>query len=156
MIQRCARLHAEHIAGGGDPFELGSARPLDYGHWAAHKLESLTQHRLRHGEAVGIGLALDSRYAMELGLLSAEAYERIERLLLTLGFRLYDPALELRDREGRLLLLEGLREFREHLGGELTISLLERPGCARDVHEMDAALVARCVRWLTERYRDAA
>lgn len=156
MIQRCARLHAEHIAGGGDPFELGSARPLDYGHWAAHKLESLTEHRLRHGEAVGIGLALDSRYAMELGLLSAEAYERIERLLVTLGFRLYDPALELRDREGRLLLLEGLREFREHLGGELTISLLERPGCARDVHEMDAALVARCVRWLTERYRDAA
>jgi 3-dehydroquinate synthase len=156
MIRHCARLHAEHIAGGGDPFELGSARPLDYGHWAAHKLESLTQHRLRHGEAVGIGLALDSRYAMELGMLPAAAYERIERLLLTLGFRLYDPALDLRDREGRLLVLEGLREFREHLGGELTISLLERPGRARDVHEMDAAVVARCIRWLTERYRDAA
>jgi 3-dehydroquinate synthase len=156
MIRHCARLHVEHIAGGGDPFELGSARPLDYGHWLAHKLESLTEHRLRHGEAVAIGLALDSRYSVEAGLLDAQVNERIVRLLLELGFRLYDPALELRDREGRLLVLEGLREFREHLGGELTISLLERPGRARDVHEMDAARVGRCIHWLTERYRDAA
>jgi 3-dehydroquinate synthase len=156
MIRTCARLHVEHIAGGGDPFELGSARPLDYGHWLAHKLESLTSHRLRHGEAVAIGLALDSRYSVEAGLLDAQVNERIVQLLLQLGFRLYDPALELRDREGRLLVLEGLREFREHLGGELTISLLERPGRARDVHEMDAARVAGCIRWLTERYRDAA
>jgi len=156
MIQRCARLHVEHIAGGGDPFELGSARPLDYGHWAAHKLESLTDHSLRHGEAVAIGLALDSRYSVEAGLLDGETNERIVQLLGTLGFRLYDPALELRDREGQLRVLEGLREFQEHLGGELTVSLLERAGRARDVHEMDAARVARCIRWLTERYRDAA
>jgi 3-dehydroquinate synthase len=156
MIRRCARLHVEHIAGGGDPFEQGSARPLDYGHWLAHKLESLTAHRLRHGEAVAIGLALDSRYSVEAGLLSAEINERIVQLLIQLGFRLYDPALELCDREGRLRVLEGLREFREHLGGELTISLLERPGRARDVHEMDAARVARCIHWLSERYRDAA
>jgi 3-dehydroquinate synthase len=156
MIRRCARLHVEHIAGGGDPFELGSARPLDYGHWLAHKLESLTEHRLRHGEAVAIGLALDSRYSVEAGLLDAQVNEQIVQLLLELGFRLYDPALELRDREGRLLVLEGLREFREHLGGELTISLLERPGRARDVNEMDAARVGRCIHWLSERYRDAA
>jgi 3-dehydroquinate synthase len=156
MIRRCARLHVEHIAGGGDPFELGSARPLDYGHWAAHKLESLTEHALRHGEAVAIGLALDSRYSVEAGLLDLETNERIVQLLSTLGFRLYDPALELRDREGQLRVLEGLREFQEHLGGELTVSLLERAGRARDVHEMDAARVARCIRWLTERYRDAA
>jgi 3-dehydroquinate synthase len=90
------------------------------------------------------------------GLLDAETNERIVQLLSTLGFRLYDPALELRDREGQLRVLEGLREFQEHLGGELTVSLLERAGRARDVHEMDAARVARCIRWLTERYRDAA
>jgi len=152
MIRQCARLHVEHIAGGGDPFELGSSRPLDYGHWAAHKLESLTAHRLRHGEAVGIGLALDSRYSVEAGLLDAATGERIVRLLADLGFRLYDPALELRDGAGRLQLLEGLGEFREHLGGELTISLLRAPGRPVDVHEMDTARVARCIDWLTQRY----
>jgi 3-dehydroquinate synthase len=156
MIRECARLHVEHIATGGDPFELGSSRPLDYGHWAAHKLESLTEHRLRHGEAVGIGLALDSRYSVEAGLLDPAAGERITRLLAELGFRLYDPVLEQRDAAGQLRVLEGLREFREHLGGELTISLLRAPGQAVNVHEMDLPRVARCIAWLSQRHRDAA
>ena len=50
---------------------MGSARPLDYGHWAAHKLESLTRHHLRHGEAVAIGMALDARYSVLAGHLAA-------------------------------------------------------------------------------------
>ena len=49
----------------------GSARPLDFGHWAAHKLESLTRNQLRHGEAVAIGIALDTRYSVLAGLLPA-------------------------------------------------------------------------------------
>jgi 3-dehydroquinate synthase len=156
MIRECARLHVEHIAGAGDPFELGSSRPLDYGHWAAHKLESLTDHALRHGEAVGIGLALDTRYSVEVGLLAPGTGEQIMRLLADLGFCLYDPALELRDKAGQLRVLEGLREFREHLGGELTISLLRAPGQPINVHDMDTELVVRCIGWLAQRHRDAA
>ncbi|HEX6767221.1 MAG TPA: 3-dehydroquinate synthase, partial [Polyangiaceae bacterium] len=34
LVRRCAALHLRHIREGGDPFEMGSARPLDYGHWA--------------------------------------------------------------------------------------------------------------------------
>ncbi|MFQ5546411.1 MAG: 3-dehydroquinate synthase, partial [Acidiferrobacterales bacterium] len=63
LIRRCAEIHMRHITTGGDPFETGSARPLDFGHWSAHKLESLTNHALRHGEAVAIGIALDTRYS---------------------------------------------------------------------------------------------
>jgi 3-dehydroquinate synthase len=155
MIRECARLHVEHIAGGGDPFELGSSRPLDYGHWAAHKLESLTEHRLRHGEAVGIGLALDTRYSVVAGLLDAVSGERIIRLLEELGFCLYDSALELRDGARRLRVLEGLREFREHLGGELTISLLRGPGKAINVHDMDAEKITQSIAWLSERHQRA-
>ena len=62
QIIRCAELHLQHISS-GDPFELGSARPLDFGHWAAHKLEYLTNFEIRHGEAVAIGIALDSVYS---------------------------------------------------------------------------------------------
>ena len=43
------------IAHGGDPFEMGSARPLDYGHWSAHKLEQISNYAWRHGEAVALG-----------------------------------------------------------------------------------------------------
>jgi 3-dehydroquinate synthase len=156
MVERCARLHVEHICSSGDPFEFGSARPLDFGHWAAHKLEGLTQHRLRHGEAVGIGLALDTRYSFLAGLLAEAEAAMIHRLLLDLGFNLYDRAFELSDAAGQPRVLEGLREFQEHLGGELTVSLLRAPGQAIDVHHMDPVLIQRCIAWLAEQSRSVA
>ena len=72
LIHRCAELHLDHIATSGDPFELGSARPLDFGHWAAHKLEQLSNFQIRHGEAVAIGIALDVIYSRQTGLLDAK------------------------------------------------------------------------------------
>jgi 3-dehydroquinate synthase len=154
MIRRCAELHMRQIAHGGDPFETGSARPLDYGHWAAHKLEALTAHELRHGEAVAMGIALDSRYSVQIGMLAPGQEERIFDLLKRLGFYLWHPALERRDSEGRWVVLEGLREFREHLGGELTITLLREIGRGEEVHVMDEAEILRAIAWL--RHREAA
>ncbi len=154
LIARSARLHLRHIAASGDPFETGSARPLDFGHWAAHKLESLTRNRLRHGEAVAIGVALDSAYSARAGLLPAAARDRVVRLLERLGFRLWDDALALTGPSGRRAVLDGLTEFREHLGGELTVTLLEGIGHGVEVHEMDEARVQGAIEWL--RRRDAA
>lgn len=153
MIRRCAELHMRQIATGGDPFETGSARPLDFGHWAAHKLESLTRHHLRHGEAVAIGIALDTRYSVLAGLLEPGAEERVCALLELLGFRLWSPALEARTAEGGFAVLQGLQEFREHLGGELTVTLLEEIGRGVEVHAIDEALVVAAIRWLAERAR---
>jgi 3-dehydroquinate synthase len=163
VIRRCAELHLGHIARGGDPFEQGSARPLDFGHWAAHKLETLTDHELRHGEAVAIGLLLDSRYAFEAGLLGEPELARIEELLVRLGLPRWHPALAVRRpaQEGpggaagpeRPAVLDGVDEFREHLGGELTITLLEGIGRPVDVHRIDGALVERALAWLEERHR---
>jgi 3-dehydroquinate synthase len=151
MIRRCAELHMRQIALGGDPFETGSARPLDYGHWSAHKLEVLTKHHLRHGEAVAIGIALDARYSVLAGLLTAGQEERICALLEHLGFRLWHPALECRRPDGSLALLEGLREFREHLGGELTVTLLAGIGQGVEVHEIDEARMLAALAWLKDR-----
>ncbi len=151
MIRRCAELHMRQIAHGGDPFETGSARPLDYGHWSAHKLEALTAHELRHGEAVAIGLALDARYSVQIGMLPAGGEDRVHALLKRLGFHLWHPALESRDAHGHWLLLRGLEEFREHLGGELTITLLRDIGVGEEVHQMDANEILRALVWLRRR-----
>jgi len=151
MIRHCAELHMRQIAQGGDPFESGSARPLDYGHWSAHKLESLTDHELRHGEAVAIGLALDARYSVQIGMLAAGGEDRVYTLLKRLGFHLWHPALESRDAGGQWLLLRGLQEFREHLGGELTITLLRDIGVGEEVHHMDADEILRALAWLRRR-----
>jgi 3-dehydroquinate synthase len=152
LVQHCAELHLDHIAASGDPFELGSARPLDFGHWVAHKLESLSAHRLRHGEAVAIGIAVDTVYSAASGLLDPEAVEPVLGLLETLGLRLWAPELE-RVRNGRPEVLDGLAEFREHLGGELTITLLKRIGEGVEVHEMDERLIIHALAEL--RARDA-
>ena len=151
MIRRCAELHMHQIAHGGDPFESGSARPLDYGHWAAHKLEVLTHNALRHGEAVAIGLALDSRYSVLVGMLAPGNEVRICALLEKLGFALWDPMLDEHDGDGRLAVLAGLRDFREHLGGELTITLLRGIGVGDEVHEMHEGEIRAAIAWLKQR-----
>ena len=68
VIRKSAALHLDHIASSGDPFEKGSARPLDFGHWVAHKLEQLSSFKIGHGDAVAIGLAVDLTYAAKVGL----------------------------------------------------------------------------------------
>ena len=141
QIFRSAALHTNHISS-GDPFEMGSARPLDFGHWAAHKLEYLSNFEIRHGEAVAIGIALDSVYSELSGLISEEDSNRIIKLLKTLGFTLYHDMLAAND---KLNLWEGLNEFREHLGGRLTITILEKLGKGKEIHEVDFDLMKLAV-----------
>jgi 3-dehydroquinate synthase len=147
QIKRCAELHLQHI-GGADPFESGSSRPLDFGHWSAHKLEQLSHFTIRHGEAVAIGIALDTVYSFLSGRLQEAAMRRVLELIKKLGFQLTDTLLEVTN--ARSPLLEGLNEFREHLGGRLTIMLLRDIGVGEEVHEIDPALVGKASAWIKE------
>lgn len=148
LIYRCADLHMQHISG-GDPFELGSARPLDFGHWAAHKLEYLTHFSVRHGEAVAIGIALDTVYSQLAGRISVLDADRVLHVFQQLGFDLFHPALTEDDSEN---LRRGLTEFQEHLGGQLTITLLDALGTGIEVHEMDFGLIQQAVERLSSIY----
>jgi len=151
LIQRCADLHLQHIATSSDPFEFGSARPLDFGHWSAHKLEQLSEYKIRHGEAVAIGIALDTIYSRNLGFLDAPATERVLGLLEKLGFDLCATELLHTDSGQSFLILDGLEEFREHLGGELAITLLKGIGQGFEVHEMNLPKVVEAICELEQR-----
>jgi 3-dehydroquinate synthase len=144
LIKGSAELHMRQIRLGGDPFENGSARPLDFGHWSAHKLEHLSDHALNHGEAVAIGVALDTRYSVLAGLLAEGEDVRVMRLLKRLGFHLWHPTLR------HPQLLRGLQDFREHLGGELTITLLAALGQGVEVHHMRPELIGSSIDWLEQ------
>jgi 3-dehydroquinate synthase len=147
VIRRSAALHLAHIANAGDPFELGSSRPLDFGHWAAHKLELLTGHRLRHGEAVAIGLALDCTYARLSDWLPEADWRRIIAVIQGLQLAVHVPELD--DHSGEPAhprsVLRGLEEFREHLGGRLTLLMLRGIGLPFEVHEVDARVMIRSI-----------
>jgi 3-dehydroquinate synthase len=151
LIRRCAELHLDHIATSGDPFESGSARPLDFGHWSAHKLEQLSDFQICHGEAVAVGIALDVLYSRNIGLLEAESAERILKLLERLGFKLFADELLSADAGDHLHILNGLEEFREHLGGELTITLLLEIGRGAEIHVMNTPKVIEAIHELRRR-----
>jgi 3-dehydroquinate synthase len=152
VVQRSAELHVEHIAMGGDPFELGSARPLDFGHWAAHKLEQITHFEVTHGEAVAIGMAVDLIYSVKQGILDAATGERVLTLIERIGFETYHPDLLSEGKTGEPAILEGLEEFREHLGGELTVTLVPKIGHKLEVHEMNRQRILEAVTVLAERH----
>ncbi|MHA4845189.1 3-dehydroquinate synthase [Flavitalea antarctica] len=145
LIRRCAQLHLEHIAG-GDPFESGSSRPLDFGHWSAHKTEQLSHFTIRHGEAVAMGIALDSIYSFLSGRLAEGDARRIVSLLYTLGFAVTHPLMQIDNEQSPVL--KGLNEFREHLGGKLTIMLLTAIGTGEEVHELDVRILHEASDWL--------
>ncbi len=145
LVHRCAELHMKHIAG-RDPFETGSSRPLDFGHWSAHKLEQLSHFEVLHGEAVAMGMALDTVYSNLCGRLSDADTERIIILLRKFGFELTHPLMEVEAEDSAIL--RGLEEFREHLGGRLTIMLLDSIGVGAEVHEIDAELLKQAGRKL--------
>lgn len=147
LIFRCAELHLQHIAG-ADPFEFGSSRPLDFGHWSAHKLEQLSGFEVLHGEAVAIGIALDTVYSAIIGMLAPHEAQRVLTVLQQLGLPVFHPLLEGTDADHPLLA--GLEEFREHLGGRLTIMLLRAIGRGVEVHELNGQEVLRAAAALQE------
>lgn len=150
-VKRCAILHLEHIRTSGDPFEFGAARPLDFGHWSAHKLELLSDYDLGHGQAVSIGIALDTFYAFRVGLITIQERDRIFDALERTDLPIWSPLLELKTSAGKLEILKGLEEFQEHLGGRLNVTLPDGIGRKIEIHDMDPSIIEEAILYLKQR-----
>jgi 3-dehydroquinate synthase len=148
LVIRCAEIHLEHIRTNGDPFEYGRARPLDFGHWSAHKLELLSNFRVSHGEAVAAGVLLDSNYAALKSWIAPTEAAAIRAGLKRSGFQLWFDEFELREADGTRAIFGGLRDFQEHLGGELTVTFPRGLGARQEVHEIDLAMMERALQEL--------
>ena len=144
-IEDAAAIHLRQICTGGDPFEFGSARPLDFGHWAGHRLEILSGHAIAHGQGVAVGMALDTVYAKRAGLLPEADAARVLALIGALGLPRFLPELEMRRPDGELEVVRGIGDFREHLGGRLCITLPTAIGRTVEVHSMDEALIEAAI-----------
>ena len=148
VIIKCAQLHFDHIVNGGDPFETGNSKPLDFGHWSAHKLEQISKFKIKHGEAVAAGIAIDTLYSANIGFIKPTTAKTIIDQLIKLGFQIYYPEIEIKDSNGKLIILEGLDEFREHLGGKLSITLLKGIGKSIQVNNIQLDLVEKSLNQL--------
>ena len=72
-VARCVEIKADVVA--SDEREGGRRALLNYGHTLAHALEIATEHRLTHGEAVGVGLVYAAELARRLDRIGAERVE---------------------------------------------------------------------------------
>lgn len=144
-VEQAAGIHLRQITTGGDPFEFGSARPLDFGHWAGHRLEIMSANAINHGEGVGVGMALDTAYAALAGLIPDSDATRIISLIKNLGLPIYRPELENTRPDGELEIIAGIANFREHLGGRLCITLPTAIGKTIEVHDMDNSLIVEAI-----------
>lgn len=151
LVKRCAELHLAHIREGGDPFERGSARPLDFGHWLAHQLEIDSGYQVRHGAAVAVGMAVDCLLAESIGWLTPAETAAVLAGLRSAGLPVWDAILDRRRPDGRRTILDGLESFREHLGGELTLTLPRGLGARDEIHAVDPALLERVFEQLKPR-----
>lgn len=145
LIRRSSELHLAHITKGGDPFESNEARPLDFGHWSAHRLEAMSDFALRHGEAVAIGVAVDTVYSSRVLGLPAQDAHRVLKCLRHMGFTLHHPILDEVEP-----IFRGLEEFRQHLGGRLTLTMLREIGRSCEIHTVDRDQMCRAISQLRE------
>ncbi len=77
VIEACCRIKVKVVS--EDPRDSDRRRVLNFGHTIGHAIEILSGFRLAHGEAVAVGMAVEARIALRLGMLSLEAVERITR-----------------------------------------------------------------------------
>jgi 3-dehydroquinate synthase len=91
-------------------------------------------------------MVVDARYSVEVGLLDEDAFAAFVGVLEQLRLPVWHPAL------AQPALLDGLAEFREHLGGELTITLLAGLGRGVDCRDVRPELVARSLAWMHEKH----
>lgn len=147
-IKNSAAQHLQHITDGGDPFELLEARPLDFGHWSAHKIETISDYSVSHGDAVSIGLAVDVLYSVrELGFPQTDA-DRVIDCLRSMGLPVWNSILISHQDE----LMQGLEEFRQHLGGQLTVTMLSAVGRPINIHAIDHSAMAAAIETLRQRF----
>ena len=87
--------------------------------------------------------------------MGAEPCERILRLLEGFGFDLFANELLHVDSGSALIVLEGLEEFRQHLGGELPITLLRDIGLGFEVRSVSLPKVVEAIYELKRRHEAA-
>lgn len=84
IINRTSLLKVELLS--GDPYEADLRRPLNFGHTVGHAVEKEEGYgRMRHGEAVAVGMAVAARIAVDKGVCPAATGERIVALIRALG-----------------------------------------------------------------------
>jgi 3-dehydroquinate synthase len=83
LVERAVRMKAAVVS--ADLREAGPRETLNYGHTLGHAIERAEHYRMRHGEAVAIGMVFAAAVAVAAGRLDAATAQRHRRVLASVG-----------------------------------------------------------------------
>ncbi len=112
---------------------------LNYGHTIGHAIEAARAWKIRHGEAVSIGMEAAAFLAWKLGLASKETVARQSALLKACGLPTRLPGLRVP------AVLEAMRHDKKRAGGKPRFVLPEEIGRARHGVEIEESLILEAI-----------
>jgi 3-dehydroquinate synthase len=131
---RCCELKARVVS--EDEREIGLRAVLNYGHTVGHALEAVGKYRtLKHGEAVLLGMAAEAFIARQMGLLSADALDRIEAFVSRIPLPLKKETL------APSKILEAIQRDKKTVAGKTRFVLPVRLGEVQIFDDVDSELI---------------
>jgi shikimate kinase / 3-dehydroquinate synthase len=106
-----------------DPYDQGRRTVLNFGHTFANAIEQLSHHRVRHGEAVAMGMVAATHLSVQLGFCATELLKRVESVLAAAGLPTRIPA----DLEPGHLI-QAMSSDKKKKDGKLRFVLIRRIG----------------------------
>jgi 3-dehydroquinate synthase len=122
-----------------DELDLGLRNILNYGHTVGHAIESVSELRVWHGEAVAIGMVVEARISNRLGILDKAEVLRIRNLIDRAGLPVTLPSLKL----GRLI--QAMRHDKKVLLGKMRFALLKSIGEVFITDEVSPSLIEKAL-----------
>jgi len=133
IISRSARIKASIVE--KDELDLGIRNILNFGHTVGHAVESASNMKVWHGEAVAIGMIAEARISNKLNILPGIDLKRIQSLVEKAGLPVVIPSLDMAS------LVNIMKHDKKRALGKLKMALPKSIGEAVIVDNVDLELI---------------
>ena len=138
IVHKSAEIKARVVE--QDEKDMGLRNILNFGHTVGHAIESVTNFRIGHGEAISLGMLAASTISLKLGVFSRTDLYRLEKLLKSIGLPVELPDLKIE------LLLQVMQHDKKITAGAMKFILAKGIGKAVISNEVSLALAEQVLR----------
>lgn len=126
--------------------EIGTRSILNFGHTIGHALEKITDFQLTHGEAVALGMLVESYISWKMGFLPLTCFTKIQALIYSYGFPLFLSDFQ------KELCLEVLKKDKKVKNGINCFILLQEIGLVTSTMAIPLECIEEGLNWLEFEY----
>lgn len=137
IIAENVKIKAEVVS--QDERDTGLRAILNFGHTVGHAIETVSGFKLKHGEAVAVGMVAAAEISCRLGYLSGDDTARLEDLIKKAGLPVAVPALD------KNSVMKAMGHDKKVRHGRMRFVLLKAIGEAFIAEDIDPMLVEEVV-----------